>query len=117
MTEIMGASELSRQNDAFRQALGSHGKFRGRMVGTPAVSALPAEALNMLLEAVRDFEGFDDDDDPYGDHDFGAVTFAGEKWFWKIDCFENDECEFGAITPEQPEHCFRVLTIMRADEY
>ncbi|MEP7305991.1 MAG: DUF3768 domain-containing protein [Acidobacteriota bacterium] len=36
---------------------------------------------------------------------------------WKIDYFENEECEYGSEHLEDPAPSFRVLAIMGAEEY
>ena len=55
-------------------------------------------------------------DDPYGEHDFGAFDHAGQRIFWKIDCYDPTE-EFGSEDPADPSKTMRVLTILLADEY
>ena len=52
----------------------------------------------------------------HGEHDFGSFEVAGEKFFWKIDYYD-ERCEFGSEDPADPEKTMRVLTIMFADEY
>jgi hypothetical protein len=74
----------------------------GHLVLTAGVSALEAEQVRAAVDAVRAFDQFDDD--PYGEHDFGAVDGGGgEKLFRKIDY--------------DPAKTTRVLTIMLASEY
>ena len=63
---------------------------------------------------VRDFSDFNEDNDPYGEHDFGSFTVSGVKVFWKMDYY--DEASKGWCDPLSP-NCNWVLTIMRADEY
>jgi hypothetical protein len=65
---------------------------------------------------VRGFAKFEPANDPYGEHDFGAVDVAGQKFFWKIDYYDS-KMEFGSDDPADPAKTTRVLTIMRADEY
>lgn len=52
--------------------------------------------------------------DPHGEHDFGSLTVAGKKVFWKIDYYQRDLS--GWCDPLSPE-CRRVLTVMLAEEY
>ena len=70
--------------------------------------------LGEVVEKVRSFDDFNEDNDPYGEHDFGSFTVSGVKIFWKIDYY--DEALKGWCDPLSPD-CHRVLTIMRADEY
>ena len=70
----------------------------------------------LILTAVREFGVFTPDNDPHGEHDFGAVEVAGHRCFWKIDYYDL-ALEFGSEHPEDPAVTTRVLTIMLVDEY
>lgn len=61
-------------------------------------------------------EAFTEDNDPHGQHDFGAFTLDGRKIFWKIDYYD-PSMEFGSEDPSDDEKTFRMLTIMLAEEY
>jgi len=54
--------------------------------------------------------------DPWGEHDFGAVEIDGEKAFWKIDCYDRT-LTAGSENPANEALTHRVLTIMLASEY
>ena len=70
--------------------------------------------LQRVISMVRSYDVFNEDNDPYGEHDFGSFTVGGVKIFWKIDYYdENLEKWCDPLSPD----CHRVLTIMRADEY
>ena len=88
----------------------------GQIMTTPGVRALDEEARASLIHQVRTFSEFSADNDPYGEHDFGAVAVAGERFFWKIDYYD-PSLTHGSDDPADPEKTARVLTIMRADEY
>lgn len=98
-------------NDAFRRTFAG-----GKVLMTSGVAALDAALLEQIVNAVRTFDRFKDGDDPYGEHDFGAVEIASEKFFWKIDYYDS-EMSGGSEDPADPARTRRVLTIMRADEY
>lgn len=98
-------------NDAFRRTM-----IGGRVMLTRSVAELPHADLYALLAAVQAFDVFDADNDPFGEHDFGALDHAGERWFWKIDAYDAD-MRFGSPDPSDPAVTTRVMTIMRADEY
>ena len=86
------------------------------MMITAGVAALsPAQKLR-LIAAVRGFDAFDRDNDPYSEHDFGAVCVDGHRCFWKIDAYHQT---FTRHTPSQtnPAVTQLVLTIMLAEEY
>jgi hypothetical protein len=82
---------------------------------TCGVADLP-EMVKATLQLVASFDDFTEDNDPSGEHDFGSFEVAGEKFFWKIDYYD-EVCEFGSEDPADPEKTTRVLTIMLAEEY
>ena len=98
-------------NDNFRVSF-----IGGRVVMTPAVSELPIDVKSRAFLLVQRFTDFNNDNDPYREHDFGSFETAGEKFFWKIDYYDRD-LMFGSDDPTDPEKTTRVLTIMLADEY
>ena len=98
-------------NDAFRRTF-----VGGAVMVTQGVEAMPLDQRRSLLQKVRSFDAFGEDNDPHGEHDFGAVDEAGERFFWKIDYYDR-KTEFGSPDPADPAVTTRVLTIMRADEY
>ena len=59
-------------NDALRKTLDG-----GKIVMTRGVVALGAEVIHALTEALQSYDDFNADNDPYGEHDFGAITVMG----------------------------------------
>jgi len=100
---------IAQLNDAFRTTF-----VGGRVSMTAGVAALPYNGG--VLEAVRLFDKFTEDNDPYGEHDFGALMFGSDKFFWKIDYYDQS-LEYGSENPADPAVTTRVLTVMLADEY
>ena len=88
----------------------------GSVLLSNGVASLDDDAKRRLLAAVRTFEAFSPDNDPYGEHDFGAVEIGGERFLFKIDYYDRS---LTAHSPDKadPAATTRVLTIMRADEY
>lgn len=74
------------------------------------------DALPQVLDAVRRYSIFEESNDPYGEHDFGSFTFAGEQVFWKFDYYDLD-MQMASLDPADDTVTVRVLTIMLADEY
>ncbi|MGO6798486.1 DUF3768 domain-containing protein [Rhizobium ruizarguesonis] len=105
------AAAVRTLNDAFRR-----NPTAGRAVITPQVSALPHDRRLALLMAVVGFDDFNAGNDPYNEHDFGAIEQDGVSYFWKIDYYDLDY-DMGSPDPANPHVTHRVLTIMRADEY
>jgi hypothetical protein len=98
-------NQIAFKNDVFRRSgFGVH--------LTTGVQAL----VNILglIQAVQNFNDFNEDNDPYGEHDFGKLDWKGETILWKIDYYDQ-ALEFGE-DPLSPK-CRRVLTVMLADEY
>ena len=99
---------------------------------TTGFLALPDADRFAALAAVSRFPQFDGDNDPYDEHDFGAVYgLASGTWtqdrpkdeltiaqtvFWKVYCYDND-LMFGSEAPWDETRTKRVLTIMLASEY
>ncbi|MGD8373938.1 MAG: DUF3768 domain-containing protein [Candidatus Woesebacteria bacterium] len=97
--------QIAMKNDVFRRS--GFG-----VTVTPGVQVL--EDLGGLIDEIRRFNQFTEENDPYGEHDFGVVHWFGEKVFWKISYY-NQTLEYG----EDPLSlkCRRVLTVMLASEY
>ena len=98
-------------NDCFRQSLRG-----GRVVVTAGVHALGPERLNAILSKVVSFSSFTADNDPHGEHDFGAFDDDDERLFWKIDYYDQT-LSGGSPNPANAAQTCRVLTIMLASEY
>ncbi|MEM9638423.1 MAG: DUF3768 domain-containing protein, partial [Pseudomonadota bacterium] len=75
-------------------------------------SAFTLAAVN----AVRSFDAFSDENDPWGEHDFGAIELEGEKIFFKIDYYDLS-LQYGSDNPANESCTHRVLTILLASEY
>ena len=107
----MTATTIATLNDAFRST------FVGGLVCiTPGIESLEPNEKAELLKRVRDFDTFDQSNDPYDEHDFGAVTLVTHKAFWKIDAYDKT-LELASPDAANPEVTTRVLTVMLAEEY
>lgn len=97
--------KIAMQNDAFRKA-GIGYMLTG---GVQTVVNLPG-----LLQAIKDYNGFNPDNDPYHEHDLGRLNWHGDSVLWKIDYY-NDKltCFEDPLSPT----CKRVMTVMLAEEY
>jgi hypothetical protein len=104
-------SRIAQLNDDFRKT------FRGgKVVFTNLVSSLAPDEILMVVNKVRNFSEFTEDNDPYGEHDFGAFEHNGTRFFFKIDYYDKTMA-FGSEDPANPEKTTRVLTVMIAEEY
>lgn len=108
---MSSAEAIARLNDAFRVTL-----VGGRVVMTRGVAAITKSQLVAVLNAVRSFTAFTEDNDPHGEHDLGSVEIDGQTYFWKIDYYD-PTLEYGSENPADPSVTTRVLTIMLSSEY
>lgn len=106
------AQRIAKLNDLARTAMGVF----CRLVQTEGICALAAADQSRIREKVETFKDFENKNDPYGEHDFGAFDHAGQKVFWKIDYY-NRAMDGGSDDPANPRVTVRVLTIMLAEEY
>lgn len=89
----------------------------GKVVITEGIQALSDADRSRIIEEVQRFSAFTEDNDPHGEHDFGAIDLPGiERVFWKIDYYD-PSYQFGSEDPADPKRTRRVLTIMLASEY
>ena len=51
----------------------------GKLFQTAGISALPLADQSAIREKVETFDAFTLDNDPYGEHDFGAFDHNGKK--------------------------------------
>lgn len=114
-------AQIQAKNDALRRELFT--AKGGLCTVSRGVHYLPDDAKARILLAVKNYNIFNEDNDPHKEHDFGVVELPDiPKVFWKIDYFEdakmdfNPESNFGG---EESDfiNAYRVLTIMLADEY
>lgn len=88
----------------------------GRVMMSAAVNALPDDAKAKVLSAVREFNDFNADNDPYDEHDCASFEVEGDRFIWKIDYYDR-AMEFASPDPTDPTKTVRVLTIMAAEDY
>ena len=104
-------ARIAQLNDDLRQTFQG-----GQVLMTSGVQALGEESVQRALNAVRTFPDFTEDNDPYGERDFGNFAIDGESLFWKIDYYDTTMTK-GSENPADPHRTTRVLTILLACEY
>lgn len=114
-TQLLTADERTRRirqlNDQLRAfATG------GQVLATSGYMSLPETLRDRFSILIAAFGDFTEDNDPHGEHDFGAITLEGQKVFWKIDYYAPDMLH-GSDDPADPAVTRRVLTLMLAEEY
>ncbi len=93
-----------------------HTYWGGQVMTTCGVQALSEETRAKVFASVQVYDDFVQENDPYGEHDFGKVVIDGVSFFWKIDYYDHT-LRFGSDNPADPAVTTRVLTIMLASEY
>ncbi len=109
MTDHKKIAEL---NDLCRKSMG----VTCRLVQTHGINTMPEKDQSEIRQTVELFNDFTEENDPHGEHDFGAFDHNGEKIFWKIDYYDIN-FKYGSEDPSDPRQTSRVLTIMLASEY
>jgi len=99
------SAQIARLNDTFRRTTPN-------IFATPGIQAMPD--VPSLIDAVRQFDAFTPENDPYGEHDSGLFDWQSERVFWKLDYYDQNFQYW--CDPLRPE-CQRILTIMLASEY
>lgn len=99
------AKQIAQLNDHFR-------KTTKEVHYTPGI--FNCRDVLELTEAVRLFTNFNDNNDPWGEHDFGSFMWEGRRVFWKIDYYDSQLRQYK--DPLSVE-CKRILTVMLASEY
>jgi hypothetical protein len=114
LVEIITPSQSARikeLNDRFRST------FVGGVVTiTHGVDALCREVRAEVLRRVRTFDHFNADNDPHGEHDFGAFNIGGLQFFFKISYYDRT-MKHGSEDPADTSKTTRELCVMLAEEY
>ncbi|WP_310498009.1 DUF3768 domain-containing protein [Sandarakinorhabdus sp.] len=108
---LLTTQRIRQLNDTFRRT----GKG-GRVFMTDGVMSLSPATRVALAAAVRVFDDFTPGNDPHQEHDFGALSVAGHRLFWKIDYYDT-ALTYRSPDPSDPAVTTRVLTILLASEY
>src|SRR4051794_25186822 len=111
MDDLVDVSRIRALNDQLRRSLSG-----GVLMMTAGVIALGAKRQMAILDAIAAFDAFSPENDPYGEHDFGALTIEGTPIFFKVDYLDR------SLTGHSPDPAdatvtTRVLTVMLAEEY
>lgn len=121
-------ARIARLNDLARSAMG----VACTVVATVGFRSLPEAEQSCVRELIETFDAFTEDNDPYGERDFGCIYQLGcgrwtterprlledeyERVFWKLDYYDRD-LQFASDDAANPAITRRVLTITLSDEY
>jgi hypothetical protein len=88
----------------------------GELFVTRGIAGLPETEQAAILDRVRTFDDFSEDNDPWHEHDFGSFEHNGRTIDWKIDYYDL-ALRFHSPDAADPAVTRRVLTVMLAEEY
>jgi hypothetical protein len=97
-------SETAQRYDGLRKSIPFIRKPNILLLTCGISGTFPNE-VPLILQMVKEFDAFNEGNDPWNEHDFGAFDFRGEKIFWKID-------DYGGHKDYE-----LVMTVMLASEY
>jgi hypothetical protein len=81
----------------------------------PIVEGLPDDEKATLIEAVRTFEQFNDEDDPHHEHQFDRIELFGKSWCWLF-LYYDDMLRLCSKCPPAAKKTDRILLIMDMEE-
>ena len=104
-------NDIATLNDNFRKTFTG-----GQVLLTAGIAAMSSEDKANIVSMVRNFNDFTEDNNVYGERDFGSFDYKGEKILWKIDYYDLNH-KYMSEDPSNPDITNRVLTIMTVYEY
>ena len=100
--------KIAKLNDLFRTTFNG-----GEIVITQNINQLTTSDKLKLFKEIQNYSILILDNDPYGEHDFGAISFKDQIYIWRIDYYDS-KLKYGSNDPSDPKKTTRVLTIMQA---
>ena len=104
-------SDIATLNDNFKKNF-----IGGEVLLSAGIAAMSSEDKANIVSMVQNFNDFNEDNDPYGEHDFGSFDYKGEKILWKIDYYDLNN-QYHSENPANPDITNRILTILLSCEY
>ncbi|MBR1601080.1 MAG: DUF3768 domain-containing protein [Alphaproteobacteria bacterium] len=104
-------SDIATLNDNFRKSF-----IGGEVLLSAGIAAMSSEDKANIVSMVQNFNDFTEDNNVYGENDFGSFDYKGEKILWKIDYYDLNH-KYMSEDPANPDITNRVLTIMTVYEY
>lgn len=103
-------TDIATLNDNFRKSF-----IGGQVLLTAGIAAMSSEDKANIISMVQNFNDFTEDNNVYGERDFGSFDYKGEKILWKIDYYDLNH-KYMSEDPSNPDITNRVLTIMTVYE-
>ncbi|WP_372578623.1 DUF3768 domain-containing protein [Ruegeria hyattellae] len=105
---------IAQQNDAFRKRQPEGGE--GMFVQTTAIDNMGPSFVAACLAQIVTYDGFTEDNDPYGTREMGFMDVMGQKVWFKIDLYD-ENYQYGTSAPTDLTKTRRVLTILFPSDY
>jgi hypothetical protein len=109
--QLPRSERIAQLNDLLRKSATG-----GVIMITRGVRGLKGFSPFELMAALSAYDGFDADNDPHGERDFGDLEIFGADLLWKIDYYDKNVL-YGSDDPADLDKTTRVLTILLAEEY
>lgn len=115
MTDDEKKARIRELNDELR--LGRRPR-NGKVIltGSAASEAGDPERVRAIVMALHQFNDFNEDNDPHGEHDCAIFKVGDEDFMFKVDYFALDE-ETLSEHPEDPNVTIRVMSVFYASDY
>lgn len=110
-TDVPRAEAIARLNDHLRKT-----GTGGTIMITQNVKRITGFDADVLAAALANYNGFDADNDPHGERDFGDLTLFGHDLLFKIEYYDSD-LKFGSDNPADPAVTYRILTVMLTSDW
>lgn len=104
-------NDIATLNDNFRKTF-----IGGEVLLSAGIAAMSSEDKANIVSLVQNFNDFNENNDPYKEHDFGSFDYKCEKVLWKIDYYDLNN-QYHSENPANPDITNRVLTIMTVYEF
>ena len=104
-------TDIATLNDNFRRSF-----INGEVLLSAGIAAMSSEDKANIISMVQNFNDFTEDNNVYGENDFGSFDYKGEKILWKIDYYDLNN-QYHSENPANPDITNRILTIMTVFEW
>ncbi|MFC3530263.1 DUF3768 domain-containing protein [Paracoccus mangrovi] len=90
--------------------------MKAQVLVTPGINAKGPAFVSLCLLSISMFKDFSEDNDPWGDRGFAALTVDDTRIYFKIDLYD-EACEYGSSEPANLDRTTRVMTVLLPSEY
>lgn len=108
------SKKIALLNDRFRKNIGNGSEVFVTQAFAQKGNAFVFAAINFVK--YYEFSKIDMGDNPYGENDFIVGEIDGTKFFFKIDCYDN-ELNYGSEDPSNPKITRRIGTFLLPEDY